>query len=55
MARYTELDNRYNRCLNSRLIISENGFHYVCCLTKGQYFCCIMGVEDWFVREKGGK
>lgn len=55
MARYTELDNRCNSCLNSRLIISENGFHYVCRLNKRQYFRCITGVEDWSVRTKGGE
>lgn len=32
-------------CHNSRVIISENGFHYVCCFTTKTAINCMMGVK----------
>ena len=39
-------------CLNSRPIISENGTHYICCLTSQQLKKCLTGEKDYF-EERG--
>ena len=33
-------------CLNSRRIVSENGFHSICCLSEKKAIDCITGKED---------
>ncbi len=53
MERITVPDNVCDRCLHSRAVISENGFHYVCCLTKKQCLDCLMGVKNSFEGLKG--
>lgn len=35
-------------CLNSRPVVSENGTHYVCCLTSQQLKKCLTGTKDYF-------
>ena len=46
MARFAAKDSRCDVCLNSRAVVSENGIHYVCCLTEKQCLDCLMGVKD---------
>lgn len=36
-------------CLNSRPVISENGFHRVCCLSDRASYNCIIGKKDRYV------
>ena len=37
------------RCLNSRVIVSENGRHKVCCLTQKKAIDCMIGKKSHFV------
>lgn len=39
-------DYRCDVCLNSRAVVSENGIHYVCCLSKKKTLDCLTGVKD---------
>ena len=41
-----EMDNRCGSCLNGRLVVSENGFHYICCLTQKKALNCLIGIKD---------
>lgn len=38
-----------DRCLNSRRIVSENGFHSICCLSEKKSVDCITGKKDYSV------
>ncbi len=35
-----------DNCLNARRVISENGFHSICCLSEKVAMNCIMGKKD---------
>ena len=37
------------KCLNSRRVISENGFHPVCCLSQKASINCITGKKSRFI------
>ena len=37
------------RCLNSRPIISENGYHHICCLSQRTAANCMTGKKNKFV------
>lgn len=39
-------------CLNSRLIISENGYHSICCLSDKKAMDCMSGKKNYFVTLK---
>lgn len=39
---------RCDVCLNSRAVVSENGIHYVCCLSKKKVLACLMGAKDYY-------
>lgn len=39
------------QCLNSRPIVSENGIHYGCCLSKKKAVECMFGVKDYHARK----
>ena len=41
--------NKCDTCLFSRAVISENGFHWVCCLTPQKAKDCILGVKDRYI------
>ena len=51
-------------CLNSRMVISENGLHSICCLSEKKAIDCMFGEKDHyvefprngfdFIKEKGG-
>lgn len=43
------------KCLKSRLIVSENGYHAVCCLSQKKAMDCIMGKKNHFVSVKEDK
>lgn len=34
--------NKCDLCINSRAIISENGYHYICCLSDKEAMECIL-------------
>lgn len=38
--------NKCDRCFNRRLLLSENGYHYVCALPDKQAVLCITGKKD---------
>ena len=40
------------KCLHSRPIISENGYHAVCCLSQKKAVNCMMGKKNHFVALK---
>jgi hypothetical protein len=35
--------DRCDKCLHSRLIVSENGIHTICCLSQKKAVDCLMG------------
>ena len=37
-------------CLNSHIILSENGRHSICTLSQKKAMDCIMGKEDQYIR-----
>lgn len=59
MAEYTRCDT----CLNSSVIISENGYHSVCCLSQKNAVDCITKRKDYYEenpstrtpKERGGE
>lgn len=46
-------------CLNSRLVVSENGLYSTCCLSDKKALDCLMNKKDSFIqnpkRVKGGE
>ena len=40
------------KCLNSRPIISENGYHYICCLSQKAATDCMIGKKSQFTTLK---
>lgn len=40
--------NKCERCMNSRPIISENGFHPICTLSQKKASMCFVGIENHF-------
>lgn len=47
--------NKCKNCLNSRPIISENGYHSICCLSQKKSMNCMMGRKDYFATLKVNK
>lgn len=49
--------DKCNRCLKARLIISENGLHPICTLSRNKALDCMFGKEDHCleVKYEGGK
>ncbi len=46
------------KCLNSRLIISESGYHSICCLSSKKATDCMIGTKSQFVtleKDENGK
>lgn len=39
-------------CLHSRPVVSENGYHYICCLSPKKAVNCIAGIKSQFVSLK---
>jgi hypothetical protein len=49
-----ELDfSKCDTCLKSRMIVSENGIHSVCCLSVKRAIGCLSGVDGRYVGLKG--
>ena len=52
---------RCDTCLYSRVIISENGYHSVCCLSQKKAVDCITKQKDYYAenpstpKERGGE
>lgn len=40
--------DKCEKCLHSRPIVSENGYHAVCCLSQKKAMDCIMGKKNHF-------
>ena len=40
---------RCDKCLNSRPVLSENGWHSICCLSVKAMEKCLAGEKDRFV------
>ncbi len=36
-------------CANSRIVVSENGIHPICCLSEKKAIDCIAGVKDHYI------
>lgn len=41
-----------DKCANTRTVLSENGWHYTCCLSSRAQTNCILGKKDRFVERK---
>ena len=41
--------SKCEECLNSRLVVSENGYHMVCCLPEDKATDCMIGKVNHFV------
>ena len=41
--------SKCDKCLNSRPIISENDYHFVCCLSSEKAVDCITNIKDYFI------
>ena len=41
--------NKCDTCLNSRVIISENGYHSSCCLSDKEAVNCMIDREDKYI------
>ena len=37
-----------DKCGHSRMVVSENGFHNVCCLSNKEQMKCLTGEKDRF-------
>lgn len=37
-------------CLNGRTIVSESGFHNICCLSDKQSCECLLKIKDHFIK-----
>lgn len=44
--------NKCRTCLNSRGVISENGRHYICCLSSKKAVDCITNKKDYYITIK---
>lgn len=44
-----EIKSKCDICLRSRLIISENGYHSICCLSSKQAVNCIMNNYNKYI------
>lgn len=44
-----------DKCLHSRVIVSENGYHSVCCLSQKAAMNCMMGKKNHCVTLKNDK
>lgn len=63
MAEWTAIQKRCDNCANSRTIVSENGFHSVCCFSQKKAMDCFMGKKDYYAenpstrtpKERGGE
>ena len=41
--------DRCDECLNSRVVVSENGFHSVCCLSEKKAIDCYVGNKNHYI------
>ena len=44
--------SKCEECLHSRLIVSENGYHAICCLPEKKAIDCMTDKESYFVSVK---
>ena len=40
--------NKCEECLNGRIILSESGYHSVCCLSQKKAKDCMIGKKSYF-------
>lgn len=43
--------NKCETCWNSRIILSENGFHYNCCLSEKKAINCLIHQKDYYLKK----
>ena len=43
------MNKKCEGCLNSRIKVSENGYHYVCCLPALRATECSVGLVNYYV------
>lgn len=41
--------DRCKSCFNSRIIMSENGYHSICCLSQKKALNCLLGKKDHYI------
>lgn len=46
--------DKCEKCLQSRMVVSENGIHAACCLSSKRAVDCITGKKDSFIPIPGG-
>ena len=39
---------RCDSCLNSRIVVSENGLHSICCLSEKKAVDCMTKTKDYY-------
>lgn len=44
--------DKCNECLNHRLVVSENGYHAVCCLSSRKTIECMTNRKSHFITIK---
>ena len=42
--------DKCEKCLNRRMIVSENGYHFICSLSDIAARNCILGKKDHFIQ-----
>ena len=48
----TAMQNKCEECLNSKPVISENGFHKNCTLSYKKAMDCLLGIKDSFIKNQ---
>lgn len=46
------IELKCDSCIHSRMVLSENGWHRVCCLTPNASMLCITGRMSRYIRNK---
>lgn len=41
--------DKCDKCLYSRIVVSENGLHSVCCLSQKKAVDCLFGKKNYFI------
>ena len=43
------MNSKCETCANSRIVVSENGFHPICCLSEKKAIDCHIGTKDHYI------
>jgi hypothetical protein len=47
--------DKCDKCANSRVVISENGLHSICCLSQQKAVDCLFYKKNHFVSKEGAE